>query len=59
MECVKKERTHCPECAAPVEPFWNYCSRCSAQLKEEVKILSPQQVEALCTKSQNHNSGNK
>lgn len=34
-------------CGKDVRPFFNFCPYCGKQLKEEVKILSPEEIKAI------------
>jgi hypothetical protein len=38
---------YCPKCGYQVSTEDNYCSRCGAKLKEEVKLLTPEQKAVM------------
>lgn len=47
--------TLCPRCRHSVKWFWNFCPRCAAQLKEDVKTLSAEEIQDLQNENESRN----
>ena len=43
----EQNKTLCPGCGHSVRWFWNYCPRCAAQLRDDVRILTAEQIRDL------------
>ena len=55
----KENKTLCPGCGHSVRWFWNYCPRCAAQLREDVKILTAEQIRDLQSEIGNRSGDSK
>ena len=55
----EENKTLCPGCGHSVRWFWNYCPRCAAQLREDVKILTAEQIRDLKSETGNRSGDSK
>lgn len=52
LKSAEEKRTQCPACARPVEPFWNFCVKCGAQLKDQIQVA--EYIHQPCNVSVDH-----